>query len=399
MTTTEAKTKTRAKAGAGSVRKRGETFTAIWSFPDPAVEGRRIQRSKGGFRIQKEAQLYVNEQIGKNGTDAAQGPDAKLTVRNVVEQWLEERALAGKRASTLAGYRNTAEAWIFPKMGAVRVDALTTSAVNAWMTELGKTGSKKGGPLSPRSVQLAGVVLRLACKWAADPHGVNLVRRNPAAAATIPAAPKTIVDNIWSREDAAKFISYVTVDRLAALYLLGAARGMRRGEICGLKWDRVDLDAGHLFVLETRIVVGGTSIQTSTPKTAAGQRRVPLDPSLVAVLRAHRRRQLEERLAWGSAWTDSGYVFTMPDGNPVKPDHVSDRFTRLCKAAGVRVIRLHDLRHGVASFMLGAGISPGIVAAVLGHANPAVTLSVYGHSLPGGTDVAGEALSRALGIC
>lgn len=83
---------------------------------------------------------------------------------------------------------------------------------------------------------------------------------------------------------------------------------------------------------------------------------------------------------------------------PVTPDHVSSRFTRLCKAAGVPVIRLHDLRHGVASHMLQAGFSVRVVADVLGHADPAVTLRVYSHSLPGATDAAGEALSKAFGI-
>lgn len=165
-----------------------------------------------------------------------------------------------------------------------------------------------------------------------------------------------------------------------------------------LRWVDVNLADGYLSVKQTRIIVGGTDIQVSTPKTDAGKRRVPLDAALVAILHAHAGRQLEERLAFGTGWTDTGYVFTMEDGLPVKPDHISDRFTRLCKAAGVPVIRLHDLRHGVASHMLQAGISVGVVADVLGHADPAVTLRVYTHSLPGATDAAGEILSKAFGI-
>ena len=156
--------------------------------------------------------------------------------------------------------------------------------------------------------------------------------------------------------------------------------------------------AGHLNVVETRIIVGGVDIQTSTPKTDAGKRRVPLDDKLVAILTAHRIAQKADRLAYAGAWTDSGYAFTMEDGLPVKPDHISDKFKRLCRKADVPVIRLHDMRHGVASHMLDAGAPVTVVADLLGHSDPEITMRIYAHSVNGAVDKAGQALSDAFGL-
>ncbi len=390
----EANARRRAASGAGSVRLRGKTWTAYWFVTDPAT-GKRQQRSKGGFRIQREAQAHLNSQQ----TKAAEGPyqakaDLKLTVAQLIDAWLVNRKLKGLKPATLAGYRNTADSWIVNKIGGLKAEELSTEIVEEWMARLLASGGKRGGPLSARSVQYAGTVLRMACKWGVK---TKRLRFDPTAVVTLPSAAGTKM-LVWGREDATSFAAHIGTDRLGVLYLIGLTRGMRRGELCGLRWANVDLVAGHLNVVETRIIVGGTDVQTSTPKTEAGKRRVPLDAGLVAALTAHRLRQKEERMAFGAGWTDTGYVFTMEDGTPVKPDYVSDKFTRLCKAADVPVIRLHDLRHGVVSHLLEAGYSPGVVADLVGHADASVTLRVYGHSMPGATDVAGEALSRSLGI-
>lgn len=136
----------------------------------------------------------------------------------------------------------------------------------------------------------------------------------------------------------------------------------------------------------------------STPKTEAGRRTLHLDRGLVCVLRKHRAAQLEERLAAGPAWADSGHVFVREDGAPCHPEHLSDRFERLCAATGVRRIRLHDARHTAASLMLADGTPIKVAAEMLGHANPAITQGIYQHVLPGMAEDAGTRHSAALGI-
>lgn len=139
-----------------------------------------------------------------------------------------------------------------------------------------------------------------------------------------------------------------------------------------------------------------------TPKgdrgdTARGARKVTLDGGTVAVLRAWRARQNEERMAWGEAWTDSGFVFSKEDGAGYHPSYVSETFRRLVKATGLPTTRLHDLRHTAASVALVDARVPLVVLSKrLGHASVAITSNTYGHLLPGGDLEAAEAVRSAI---
>ncbi len=153
-------------------------------------------------------------------------------------------------------------------------------------------------------------------------------------------------------------------------------RGLRRGELAGLRWDAVDLEGRTLTISRTRVVVDGKAID-STPKTAAGRRSVPLDDMLVARLRAHRARQATERLVAGEVYSDAGYLFTDELGSPYHPDTISDRFEDLVKASGLLRIHLHGTRHTAATLMLASGVPTKVVSELLGHASPTITLAIY----------------------
>ncbi len=184
-------------------------------------------------------------------------------------------------------------------------------------------------------------------------------------------------------------------DRLLAAWSLLLTRGLRRGELAGLRWDRVDLEAGSLQITRTRVLVDGQPVE-STPKTDAGNRSILLDDHLVTRMRLHRKRQKEEFLAVGLSWTNETHVFTDRLGEPLHPEYFSSRFETLTDKARLRRIRLHDLRHTAASLMLAAGESPKVVAEVLGHSSVLMVLSVYGHVMPGMSEAAGQRLSATL---
>jgi integrase len=154
----------------------------------------------------------------------------------------------------------------------------------------------------------------------------------------------------------------------------------------------VDLESGTLRVVATRVVAKGIPVE-SVPKTAAGIRSIPLDPSLVALFKSHRARQAEERLAAGPAYEDGGYLVADELGRPYHPDTISDWFDDRVKTAGLRRIRLHDTRHTAATLMLASGEQVKVVSEMLGHASPTITLSIYAHVLPGMAEAAGERLS------
>lgn len=174
---------------------------------------------------------------------------------------------------------------------------------------------------------------------------------------------------MWSSDDAATFLSHVADDRLAALWTLALHTGLR--------WKDIDLDLGTLTVAQQRTEANHEVVIT-TPK-AKSQRQLVLAPATVAALRQHRAVQLRKRLALGEAWTDTGYVFVDEAGQPYHPHSYLPTFRRACERADVPRIRLHDLRHTMASLALEAGIHPKVVQEQLGHSAIAVTLDTYSH--------------------
>jgi integrase len=217
-------------------------------------------------------------------------------------------------------------------------------------------------------------------KALADAERWGLVSRNVARLADVPAVARPKL-RVWSPEQTRAFLNAVASDRLFAAWLLAATTGMRRGELLGLRWADVDLNAGVLRVAQAR-VRAGNQVVAGEPKTARGRRTIALDPATVAALRQHRKRQTEERLLAGPRHTDSGLVFTMPDGSPIHPNRFGLWFRRRTRTAGLPAIRLHDMRHSYATAGLAAGVPPKVMSERLGHATVAFTLDTYTSALP-----------------
>jgi integrase len=160
-----------------------------------------------------------------------------------------------------------------------------------------------------------------------------------------------------------------------------------------LKWEDVDLDAGSLRV--NRALSGG---KLTAPKTKRSRRRIDLSAASVAALRAHRKRQLEERMRLSALWRDHGLVFPSAVGTPLSHRNVVRAFKDLLKRAGLpKSIRLYDLRHTCATLLLGSNVHPKYVQELLGHASIALTLDTYSHVLKGMDGGIGGAMDEALG--
>jgi integrase len=211
----------------------------------------------------------------------------------------------------------------------------------------------------------------------------GLVPRNVADAADPPRA-RHRERSAWSAEQLRAFLAGTAEDRLAAMWLLVATTGMRRSELLGLPWRAVDLDAnpGRLAIVQTVVVVNRRPVLVAAAKTRSSHRQLALDPFTAAALRSHRARQLEERLAWGTAWTDTGLVFTREDGTILHPAQVSKRFVRLVRDAGRPPITLHGVRHSYATAALAAGEPLKVISERLGHSSTSVTANLYQHVLP-----------------
>jgi integrase len=172
-----------------------------------------------------------------------------------------------------------------------------------------------------------------------------------------------------------------------------ALSGLRRGEIAGLKWSDLDLDAGTVTIARNRVQAGAGTVVENDPKTLSSCRTLPLDEGLVGVLKRASARYAQERLALGEAHADSGYVAINEAGQPYTPDTLTRMWHKLIKAAGVRPIRLHDARHSCGTALHLRGVPMAVIAKWLGHADAATTARIYAHS----QDDALRAASATLG--
>ena len=266
-----------------------------------------------------------------------------------------------------------------------------------WHATLRKKGSAKGGPLADRTVLDAHRILGVALAHAKE---CGLIASNPVSDIS---QPKVKVQREMQilREGQPKRVLEALAGynaELHAIVHLDLASGMRRGELLALAWPHVDLDRGTVRVERTleQTKVGGLLFKE--PKTKAGIRTITIPPATVQVLREHRKRQLEQRMALGLGKPPAdALVFPDIDGGPMQPDKLSDRWAAACEQLDLPRIRFHDLRHTHASILIAKKEDILKISRRLGHAKPSVTLNVYGHLFDHDDSSAAAAISAVLG--
>jgi integrase len=297
----------------------------------------------------------------------------------LVDRWLP--AMAGSaEPTTLEIWGHYARACVQPRIGHLPLQQLTADDLRRFYASLATEGGRSGRGLAPKTVKNVHGLIHRALEDAVEQ---GLVPRNVAALRSArPAKVPKVERRVWEPADLRAFLAAMAAHRLGALWLLDCTTGLRRSELLGLPWRAVDLDKGEVAVTQRLVIVAGrpeVRLGTKTPRSA---RRIALDAATVAALKAHRLRQLEERMAWGPAWGDTGLVFTREDGTPLRPAYVTRQFAKLTAAAGLPSLTLHGLRHSYATAGLAAGVPVKVMSERLGHANTAITSDLYQHVLP-----------------
>jgi integrase len=190
------------------------------------------------------------------------------------------------------------ERYVIPRIGAVRLQALTPAHLERLYDDLERDGRKNGGPLAAKTVVGVTTTLRRSLT---DAVRRGRLKRNPSDAVKAPTAMKAQTE-WWSVDQLRAFLLHVRDDEHYATWLLFATTGARLGEVAGLTWDDIDLDAGRMRVNWGLGHVGHQLTWKARPKTEAGARVMALDPATVTALREHRRRQNETRLLVGPEW-------------------------------------------------------------------------------------------------
>ena len=406
--------------GCPKLRRKGGAWSSThgtWWFR-VRVPGMAQPLRDGGFDTRDEAEAARDRARarGKRGVKVARPP--KLA--EFLAGWIAAKTDIGP--STTRSYTGQIRNYHVPHLGHLRLDELRVSHVADMLAEVpGSDATRQRVRASLRAALNdaireglitvnAAALVKLPSgkrpkalvwtnerveKWAAAVARLEAAEVDDPARADLEAAaqpPSPVM--VWTPAQLGRFLDAARDDRLYALWHLIAHRGLRRGESCGVEWSDVDLAGGVLDVHRQLVVVGWEVIERA-PKSDAGHRTIALDAGTVTALREHRKRQLADRMAWGSAWVESGKVFAREDGSALHPASVTDRFHDLVTAAGLPPIRLHDLRHGAASLMLAAGVPMKVVQETLGHSSSTLTADTYTSVYP---TVAAEAAEAAAAL-
>jgi integrase len=365
----------------GHVHKRGSTWTVV--YDEQAGDTKRRQRTKGGFATKREAQRFLNDQLARIDRGSYAAP-SKLTVGDyLADEWLP--AVHGTlRPLSHDRYARVVRLYITPQIGATRLQALSGGHLNGMYAALEASG------LSVATVRLVHAVLSRALR---DAERWGRVPRNVARMADPPARGRSRAQ-AWTAGELRRFLEHVHDDRLFPLWRLAATTRMRRGELAGLTWRWLDLDAARLSV-EQQLVPTRGGCTFGPPKTACSRRTVALDAETVDVLRAHREAQILARAFAGDAYIDADLVFADELGGWLHPQRLTQWFGEHRTAAGIPSGTLHVLRHTAATLALTSGVPLHIVAARLGD-DPKTVLSTYAHLLPQSDELAAERVAQAL---
>lgn len=395
----------------GSIVRRSPRSWGLRVELEPDLEtGRRRQRRETITGTKKQAQerlakLLTEVHAGQVGNAGA------MTVGDLLDRFLEEHARPNLSPKTAHRYGQLVNLQLKPLIGRVPLEKLTPAHVLRVKAGLrGMVRRRKPRNLHedetpPPPRPLAGQTQRHAFRLlhTALGHAVvwRLLPSNPADG--IPAPRATTGEmHPFTAAQATAFVAALedATPHWRAFFLVALSTGMRLGELCGLRWEDVDAQRRSLRVAQTiAYIPGGTEpggYVVKPPKTAAGQRTVPIDPELVEALRAHKADQNTQRLGMGALWTDHDLVFPGLFGCPLHDRTVRREFARLCAVAEVPSIRVHDLRHTCATLLLLAGINVKVVSERLGHASVAITMQTYAHVLPGMQEEAAVAIGRLL---
>lgn len=241
----------------------------------------------------------------------------RSTLGEYLAVWLTGMRLS-LAVSAWTNYRSVLELYVRPRIGHIRLSALTASTLTALYGDLLAGGGRGGRALSPTTVRL---VHRVLTKALSDAVEARLLAAISAQYAKVPAR-RRIEMRPRTAEQAETFLRFAAGDRLYAAWLLAFACGLRRGELAGLRWADVDLEQRTLSVVSQRTTDADWQIVTKEPK-GTSRRTIDLGDEAVGALRAHRRQSLSERLAWGRRTPTRGWsssARTAPDiTRPVSP--------------------------------------------------------------------------------
>jgi len=365
------------------------SWTIVYDLPMDTVTGKRRQKSQTIKGTKRDAERALREVLISLEQGSYVKPN-KITLGEWLDQWCESFVAMNTTPRTYVSYRSIIDRHLKQGLGSIALSRLEPQQIQKYYADKLAKGRVDGkGSLSNRSVLYHHRILSKALDQAIK---MGLVVRNVAKLITPPRVARAKI-NVLDADEASKLLDIASNTVYYPLFAMLLYTGLRRGEAIALRWKNIDLLRLELYVVESAYRIRKEFIITE-PKTLHSKRAVSLSPSLANLLLEYREDQELMRKQLGNPLTEEDFIFSWPDGRPMDPDVVTQAFHRIAGKAGLKNVRLHDLRHTHATLMLKAGIHPKVVSERLGHANIGITLDIYSHVLPGLQEAAAEKFDR-----
>lgn len=377
----------------GSLRKRSKVSWTI-----TLTLGRKIDPKTGKSKVNQktytvrgtkaEAEAKLAELLHQYNRGELIEP-TKMTTGEWLQRWIDVyvKNSKKKRLRTIETYESVVRRHLIPAFDKIPLQQLSAGHIQHYYNT---------SELASSTLEQHHAILHQALKVATINE--RLLNVNPAEMVVEkPVAGKNLEVQVWDEEEVRRFL---TVARgigteVEAFYTLAIETGMRKGELCGLMWDDVDINARRISVRRTLLKAGPEPV-LGVPKTGRG-RAITISPQTASLLRKHMIKQKELKLSVGDAYADKNLVFAKKNGDPIQINNFGQRsFEDLIESAGVKKIRFHDLQHTCATLLLAKGVNPKIVQERLGHSDISMTLNRYSHVTPTMQDQAARLLGDAL---
>ncbi|MFF5410934.1 tyrosine-type recombinase/integrase [Streptomyces albidoflavus] len=384
------------------VRANGDGDGTVYQRKDSRWEAAGYVLAPGSLRkrirvygtTRKEALAKLTEKIAASNRGLPI-PSAQGSVAAYLTYWLENVAVHHLRENTHTRYTACVSRYLVPGLGKKKLTKLTAKNVRTWLNQLRTTcqccargiDARRDQPhccaagqcchklLSPLTLTYIHSVLKSALEHAVREEEIpRNVARNVRTGTPRPRRFEPL-----TADEARQFLAATRGHRLHALFELALHTGLRKGELLGLHWEDLDLNAGTAGIRRTLQRTSAGGLTTLPTKTRASERRIALPTRCVQSLKLHHEQQQQEREAAGAAWQPNGHVFTTAQGGSIDPTNLTRAFTALLLKAGLRRIRFLDLRHSTATLLLEQGVELVVIKELLGHAHIGVTAAVYAH--------------------
>lgn len=352
----------------GSITQRGDKYRVCFDYGIDR-EGRRVRKYRT-FDTKRDATRAFNEHKVKMDKGTQIMP-SEYTFSQWLDYWYKDIILPQIEETTAYGYRGMIENYLKPQLGEIRLQKLTARDIQQYYTWL--MDEKE---LSPNTVIKHHNLLTNTLNAA---ERQEYITKNPMRAVS-PPKKRQREAKFYTPEQLGILLDKAVGTRLELPVYICAYLGLRRGELCGLRWGDVDLEHKTITIENTRTQAGKKEIEKGT-KTASSTRTLYLPDTLCDMLKAAKENQQACRAEYKNAYDDNDYVVVMEDGRPFRPNYLSELFSKFLADNDLPKIVLHELRHTFASLSNQAGIPAYNIGKALGHSTPATTQKIYTHLL------------------